>query len=48
LIFAIKQVILASYYIARRKANQKTLLTAGENRQLLLWCLTILGMLMWS
>jgi hypothetical protein len=41
-----KQSILASYYIARRKAKQKTLLTAGEKRQLLLWCLTVVGMLM--
>jgi len=43
-----KKVILASYYIARRKAKQKTLLTTGENRQLLLWCPSLVGMLMLS
>jgi len=46
LIFAVKQVTLASYQFVRCIVKQKTPRTVWENRQLVIWCLTFVGMLM--
>jgi len=44
--FVVKQVIFASYQFSRCIAKQKTPRTVWEKLQLLLWCHTVVGMVM--